>query len=81
MKGKILFIDTVHPYLQFQLEQNGWSCIDGSQWNKATTVLEIGNFEGIVIRSRFKSYYLLQGLVQEWKILTSNLLNHEELNA
>jgi len=54
MKGNILFIDTVHPALQYQLEKQNWSCIDGSDWNIEKTLSEIKNFKGIVIRSRFK---------------------------
>ena len=54
MKGNILFIDTVHPALQYQLEKHNWGCVDGSEWNLEKTISEIKNFKGIVIRSRFK---------------------------
>ena len=54
MKGSVLFIDTVHPLLQFQLEEKGWNCVDGSTWTVERTREEIANFDGIIIRSRFR---------------------------
>lgn len=54
MNKKVLFSDTVHPALQFQLEKHGWKCIDGASWTKEKTIEEIQDYNGIVIRSRFK---------------------------
>ncbi len=54
MKRKVLFIDTVHPALNFHLEQNGWECVDGSLWNREKIISEIKDYSGIVIRSRIK---------------------------
>ncbi len=65
MKGNVLFIDTVHPVLQFQLEQNGWSCVDGTNWKEERILAEIKNVSGIVIRSRFMlDAAFLKGAVQ-----------------
>jgi len=53
MKGKILFIDSVHPILREELEGDGWKC----DWFVSKSFEEIqaiiGNYEGIVIRSKF----------------------------
>jgi D-3-phosphoglycerate dehydrogenase / 2-oxoglutarate reductase len=54
MKGKILFIDTVHSFLEEQLTVHGWECIDGSEWDLEKIFSDLKNFTGIVIRSRFK---------------------------
>lgn len=53
-KGKILFIDTVHPYLQVALEQHGFTCVDGYHLSKEDTITRWNDYIGIVIRSRFK---------------------------
>lgn len=54
MNKKVLFSDTVHPYLQYQLEQHGWQCVDGTTWSKENTAGAIHEYNGIVIRSRFR---------------------------
>jgi len=54
MKGNVLFLDTVHLHLQQQLEANGWSCTDGSDWTMTKIIEEAQNYKGIVIRSRIK---------------------------
>jgi D-3-phosphoglycerate dehydrogenase len=51
---KILFVDTVHPYLQEQLTIHGFICEDGSRLSRAEILKTIGGYEGVVIRSRFK---------------------------
>jgi len=51
---KILFIDTVHPILQQQLEANGYLCTDASEWPESKILDEISKYNGVVIRSRFK---------------------------
>ena len=52
-KGKVLFIDSVHPILKEGLEKDGWQCdwcIDDS---KDEIISKIGNYDGVVIRSKF----------------------------
>ena len=51
---KILFIDTVHPLLKQELEKENHIC--DSAYNKSKTEIEqiISNYQGIIIRSRFK---------------------------
>ena len=50
---KILFIDTVHPLLKQELSQNH---ICDTAYDKSKTEIEgiISNYQGIIIRSRFK---------------------------
>lgn len=50
---KIAFIDEVHPVLQNGLEAMGWICDDLTQTPKKKLDACIGEYEGIVIRSRF----------------------------
>jgi len=51
---KILFIDTVHPLLKQELEKENHIC--DTAYNKNKTEIEkiISNYQGIIIRSRFK---------------------------
>jgi D-3-phosphoglycerate dehydrogenase len=51
---KILFIDTLHPFLESALKQAGHSCIDGSLMSRQEVLEEIGSFDGLVIRSRIR---------------------------
>lgn len=50
---KIAFIDEVHSVLQTGLEAMGWQCDDLTKITKTELDNSIGNYEGIVIRSRF----------------------------
>lgn len=53
LKGKVLFIDSVHPILKKGLEKEGWQC----DWCVDDSIDEInskiGNYDGVVIRSKF----------------------------
>ena len=51
---KILFIDTVHPLLKQELEKENHIC--DTAYNKSKSEIEqiISNYQGIIIRSRFK---------------------------
>ena len=49
---KVLFIDSVHPFLQKKLEENGHECADGTQLNRSEIIALLPDFDGIVIRSR-----------------------------
>ena len=51
---KILFIDTVHPLLKKELEKENHIC--DTAYNKSKTEIQkiISNYQGMIIRSRFK---------------------------
>ena len=51
---KVGFIDVVHPILWERLTSIGLECIDCSDWSVQVCLDRIGEFEGLVIRSRFK---------------------------
>ena len=51
---KILFIDPVHPLLWKALSKKNFECLEGYALSKDETQQIIGDFDGIVIRSRFK---------------------------
>jgi D-3-phosphoglycerate dehydrogenase len=51
---KILFIDKVHDSLQKQLESEGCQCILAYPLNKKEIISIISDFDGIVIRSKFR---------------------------
>jgi D-3-phosphoglycerate dehydrogenase len=51
---KIAFLDTVHPILQERLEAEDWHCYDYSQTPVDKLIYLINDFDGIVIRSRFR---------------------------
>lgn len=51
---KIIFIDTVHPILKSKLENLGHECVEAYDKSKNQLLNIVSNFEGIVIRSRFK---------------------------
>ena len=50
----ILFIDTVHPLLKENLELNKHICATAYNQNKEEIEQDIHNYEGIIIRSKFK---------------------------
>lgn len=54
MKKKVAFIDEVHPVLLQRLNQKGFECVDLTQSSIAVITAKISEFQGIVIRSRFK---------------------------
>lgn len=51
---RVLFIDTVHPYLESHLTRMGHGCVDGSQWKREEVLERANAFDGLVIRSRLK---------------------------
>lgn len=51
---RVLFIDTVHPYLESHLTRMGHVCVDGSRWSRAELLVAAEGFDGMVIRSRIK---------------------------
>ncbi|MEE2954394.1 MAG: NAD(P)-dependent oxidoreductase [Bacteroidota bacterium] len=50
---KVLFIDTVHPYLEKKLKQLGFECHHAHKESKAEIKEKIKVYHGIIIRSRF----------------------------
>lgn len=51
---KVLFIDSVHPILEERLTASGqFECIDATSWDLKKCIQEVGNADGLVIRSRF----------------------------
>ena len=50
---KILFIDTIHPFLKQELEKKNYICDTAYGKNKAEIQKIIYNYQGIIIRSRF----------------------------
>jgi D-3-phosphoglycerate dehydrogenase len=50
---KVLFIDTVHKVLEERLNQNGFTCIDGTSWSRDECINILHDIEGVVVRSRF----------------------------
>lgn len=51
---KVLFADTVHPIFMQELDRSGFKCIDGSALSVEEILANISDYEGMVIRSRFK---------------------------
>ena len=51
---KILFIDTVHPFLKEQLEKLNYICDTAYKKSKSEIEHIICSYDGIIIRSRFK---------------------------
>lgn len=50
---QVAFIDLVHPYLKQKLEERGVVCHDLSNEKTQTIIEKAGDYDGIVIRSRF----------------------------
>ncbi len=50
----ILFIDSVHPLLQKELEARGFICHLKYEWSREKIGEELHKFDGVVIRSRVK---------------------------
>ena len=51
---KILFIDTAHPSLKQKLEKENHICDTAYNKNKDEIEQIINNYQGVIIRSRFK---------------------------
>lgn len=54
MKGKILLIDTIHSSFKTSLEQQGFICDEGYAMSKDEILSILKEYNGVVIRSRFK---------------------------
>jgi len=51
---QILFLDTVHSFLESHLVRMGYHCVDGTTWPRDLVLEKAHLFDGIVIRSRIK---------------------------
>lgn len=51
---QVLFIDTVHPYLESHLGRMGHTCVDGTKWSRSEIIAQAHRFDGMVIRSRVR---------------------------
>lgn len=51
---RILFVDTAHPVLINSLRKNGYECISGYELSYDEILQSIGDYHGIVIRSRIR---------------------------
>lgn len=54
MKKRVLFIDTVHEVLEHRLIKMGFDCVSGYSYSKQEINNSIGQYTGIVIRSKFQ---------------------------
>ncbi|MCX6272275.1 MAG: NAD(P)-binding domain-containing protein [Bacteroidetes bacterium] len=54
MKGKVLFIDTTHPYLPETLSRAGYSCDYFTHLTREKYIRIIGDYTGIIIRGKIK---------------------------
>ena len=51
---KVLFVDTVHPYVHKELQKEGYTCVEGYDLSKKAIVEQHNDVYGLVIRSRIK---------------------------
>ncbi|HNP48238.1 MAG TPA: 2-hydroxyacid dehydrogenase [Bacteroidia bacterium] len=51
---KILFIDTVHPYLWNSLQEAGHECVEGYTLSRDELMQQVSFYDGLVIRSRIQ---------------------------
>tara|TARA_B110000211_G_scaffold197699_1_gene227345 strand:- start:8 stop:964 length:957 start_codon:yes stop_codon:yes gene_type:complete len=52
--GSVIFVDSVHSILWDRLQEMGWNCVDKTSLSVEESKQEITNYQGIVIRSKFK---------------------------
>ena len=50
---KVLFIDSIHPYLHENLEQNNFICHYDLSSSRSEIKNKIGEYHGLIIRNRF----------------------------
>ena len=50
---KVLFVDTVHPYLWEELQKKGYTCFEGYDLSEKAIIVQHNDAHGLVIRSRF----------------------------
>lgn len=81
MKGKVLFIDSVHPILREELESDGWKC----DWfvNKSLEEIQfiIGDYEGVVIRSKFSMNRQMLDLASSLKFIARSGAGLENIDV
>ncbi len=54
MTNKILFLDKAHPYLEAHLTEHGFVCHTDTTGDKEAVEAFIGEYQGVVMRSRFR---------------------------
>lgn len=67
--AKVMFIDQVHPVLQESLEALGYLCDDFTSKTAREIEVHIAEYQGVVIRSRFKFTKKLIDLGQQLKFI------------
>ena len=77
---KVLFIDTVHPALANRLTQNGFNCIDGTTLSRSDILQQVGEMEGVVIRSKFKIDHSFLDAAQSLKFIARSGAGLENIN-
>lgn len=53
-KGKVLFIDTAHPYLAEELGNQGFECVHHKGTDRAEILKQLEQYTGVIIRSKIK---------------------------
>lgn len=66
---KILFADSAHPYLFETLTERRYTCINMSSASAEEVKAELSNYDGIVIRSKFKLTAEVIDLAQNLKFI------------
>tara|TARA_B100001057_G_scaffold213367_1_gene213715 strand:- start:870 stop:1799 length:930 start_codon:yes stop_codon:yes gene_type:complete len=51
---KVLFVDTVHPFLCKKLQKEGYTCVEGYDLSEKAIIEQHNDVYGLVIRSRIK---------------------------
>ncbi len=51
---KVLLIDQVHEVLSKRFLANGWECVEAYDWDREKVMKRIHDYDGIIIRSKFK---------------------------
>lgn len=54
IRGKVLFIDTAHPFLSEELTRTGYECIHYLGLSRKEILDQLNLYEGVIIRSKIK---------------------------
>ena len=80
-KGKVIFIDEVHPILNEMLHAQNFECINHTQTPKDQILKELKQYFGIVIRSRFKITAEILDLCPNLKFIARSGSGLENINV
>ena len=72
-----MFIDTVHPKLQEELQLQGFTCVDGYTATKEQLMQDWNNHIGVVIRSRLKIHQEINHAPKRIKIIAIAGAGHD----